>query len=238
MSFKKWLNIQETGNVRVRPKGGPVQQAPGIVATSDAFGAAAQFGRRGTPIPADKAIAGVASGIGHGVSLAMADTGYEPSPIPQIEKFPTFQDKKTEYGSLFLQLPYIPSDPNKWQPGFRPNSITSYDSDISKQVHKLVQYPDDDPRVRKPNDNSKNDSKFATLQMMGTGQSNLFGVAKNFTRALIKISVIQRLKEQGLDKKYDLPKGKLGKEYEENGNLVCVFYFEKYKTAEEEEVKE
>jgi len=240
MNFKKWIDIQEN---RVRNKA----TAQDVAARDALFGLAAQFGHRGTQVPASgdilqsKAGVGFLAGVGHGASKAMADSGYEPSPIPQVEKFPKLQKSHIEHGSLLLQVPKaydVSSGKSEWLPGFDPSKLVSYESDISKQVYRQVPNPDTDPRVRKPNDNSNNNSKFLALQMMGSGQNDLLGAAKNFTRALIKISIIQRLKQKGLDKTYDLSKGKLGKEYQEGENLVCVFYFEKYKTAEEEEVKE
>lgn len=241
MNFKEWLTIAEAGGTtRTRP----TQQT--VTDRGSLYGLSAQFGHRGTQMPLsaginNQAVSGLAAGIGSGVNKALADSGFEPSPVPQISQLPTIDKPLLEKGILPLQLPLILSPTRQELPGFKiSDSLQSYDMDIHKQVYKQVSDPDNDVRVRKINDDPQDRTKFATLQQMKGPQEtqNLLGLAKNFTRALIKISVILKMREKGLDKKYDLSKGRLGKEQENNGNLISVFYFEPYKTVDQEEVKE
>jgi hypothetical protein len=241
MNFKEWIKITErAGTTRQRPT------SIDVVDRGSLYGAAAQFGRTSTQTPFaagwnNQAVSSLIAGVGAGTNKALAATGYEPSPAPQINELPSTNKSIVEKGSLPLQLPLILAlGRDGYLPGFRFDKIQSYDSDISKQVYSHVKDPENDPRVRTADNNSPNDKdKFATLEQIGKNNTQgLYGIAKNFTRALIKISVINKMYEKGLDKKYNLSKGKLGKEVESDGNLICAFYFEPYETVDQEEVKE
>lgn len=237
MNFKKWMALTEAGGTT---RNRPTSQSN--VDRSSLYGLSAQYGHRGTQVPIswglnNKATAGFLAGIGSGIDKAQRDSGFEPSPPPQIQNFPMSGATHIETGYLPLQLPKILAT-NETLPGFKLSGLASYEADLSKQVYNFVRDPENDDRVRKPSDNPNDRNKFATLKSMGGGASDLYAIAKNFTRALIKITIINRMFEKNLNTKYDLSKGRLGKEHVEDDNLVCVFYFEPMKTADEEEVKE
>lgn len=244
MNFKEWLKISEVA-VRVRPSKTPSQSggAPPVADRGSLYGLAGTAGHAGTQLPISKgwnnqATAGFLSGIGSGVSKAQLDSGFEARPIPQIADLPTWQKPHVEHGNLPLQLPAIVTGdkPNdlQWLPGFEQDKLTSYDVDMAQQVYKQVRHPDSDLRVLKTNDDQGKD-KFKSLSSFSSEYQNEFlGKAKNFTRALIKISIINEMMENGMDQKFNLAKGQLGKEHVENNTLICVFYFEPYKTVDQE----
>jgi hypothetical protein len=239
MNFKKWIALTEAGaggNTRNRPT------SQSNVDRSSLYGLAAQYGHSGTQVPIsfglnNKATTSFLAGIGSGIDKAQRDSGFEPAPAPQIQEFPISNKTYTESGYLPLQLPYILAT-RETLPGFKLSGLASHEADLSKQVFNFVRDPESDERVRKPGENPKDTNKFASLESMGRSATDLYGNAKNFTRALIKIMIINRMFEKNLNTKYDLSKGRLGKEHVEDGNLVCVFYFEPMKTADQEEVEE
>jgi hypothetical protein len=228
MNFKKWLTISEAGTTRVRPSG------QSNVDRSALYGLAAQYGHRGTQLPIskgidNKAVASVLAGIGSGVGAEQEASGFVASPPPQMVPFPTGKKAYLEKGYLPLQIPFIG---RQYLPGLKPDgSNTGEGSDITKKVYDQIPVPEQDPRVRTIEDGSSSLSgKFPTPSSFKNDISH-YGLSKNFTRSLIKISIVNKMMKQGLHEKYNVLKAKLEQEHIHDDALVCVFSFEPIKTV-------
>lgn len=231
MNFKKWLTISETGTTRVRPSNAS------NVDRSALYGLAAQYGHRGTQLPIskgvdNKAVASVLAGIGSAIGKEQEESGFVSAPPPQMVELPSGSRVYLDKGYMPLQIPFVDG---AYLPGLHPdNSNSSEGTDITKKVYNHIKFPDQDQRVRTMNDPSdqKISGKFLSPSTLrGNSQINTYGLAKNFTRALIKISLINKMMKEGLHEKYNVLKAKLEQEYIHDDSLVCVFSFEPIKTV-------
>lgn len=222
MKFKEWLKINEAQRQ-------PYQKSGGILNTAAGTGFASRFGHGLTQLPIsasldNTAVASVAGGIGGAFSKAMKKMGHEFTPAVRIDPYPREQAPNVQHGTLPLQSPFLEKK-MIISPHFRMSnkSLRNLKSLIG------ISDPKTDPRIRKlGEDDSYDESRFTVF----TGKSrDIFEISKEFTKALVCMIIIENMRAQYGENKYDLEKFKVEADHvdmDSDGKykMVCVLSFQ------------
>lgn len=215
MEFKNWLaKIEEA---KFRPKDIDI----GNLAIGR-IGPMGTFGQTDSPSLASRAASGLLSGIGKSLRQELGSLGAE----APYNLLPPIQWKETFIDGISLPL-QLPSMGNKEVPGIKVSKSASYGSDRTTLINAMNFFqgknPLQDPRVRKTNELSQDDSKFDLANL--ENELSVF-VAKKFTLALAKLAMMHKNYEK--TKYYDFENPKVT-QYIKGNQLVCVFTYQKIK---------
>ena len=230
MNFKNWLLISEK-NVKNTPSSGSA------IDTSSLYGAAAQWGGSHTQLPGEKAATHLGTGVGLGVDAELQKQGRVFNAQGTIVDRPGIKDMLVMHGELPIQI-------NKESKFYNKEGQPMCQCKGQKETwtyildHLGVKDPMNHDMVLRPGNEYRKGETFIPLydsdEKIDEADSCV-QCAKNFTKTLIHIVIVNEIVRKGDKDKYDLLNPEFQKEIERDGRLLCVLSFKKSdkKTADE-----
>lgn len=231
MKFKEWLQIQETrASVRSKPSGRP--------ALNQGFlrGSAATWGHGDSPMPWEKGLTGVASGIGGSIRNTLEkDIGLVVQGVGRIMSPPIFgqSGELIKHYTLPLQIPRSKHNSsyenhNHGMDSGSPNTPKSLYKKVKEMPADLIRH------YENPMDVEVN-GKFLLLDKEDdAGGEERWNwnpqESRQFTRALIYKCIVDDMNKNGEAYKYDVNRFSIAEEKDEDMILTTWFAFEQLKS--------